>query len=85
MAYLKVGRIIHYYDKIGVAIVELDGDLTVGDAIKFVRGGEDISEQTVDSMQVEHKKIESAHKGDTIGLKVTGPIREGAEVYKNQA
>ena len=32
----KVGRVSHYYDKIGVAIVELDGTLSVGDKIKFV-------------------------------------------------
>jgi translation elongation factor EF-1alpha len=79
---LKIGKIIHYYDKIGVAILELDAPLSVGEKIKFVRGGEDLFEQDVTSMQVEHKAIESAKKGDTIGLKVQEEVKEGAEVFK---
>lgn len=78
----KVGRVTHYYDKIGVAVVELTGDLAVGDRIKFVRGGEDLFEQTVESMQVEHNKIDSAKKGETVGLKVDQPLKEGTEIYK---
>ncbi len=79
---LKIGKVTHYYDKIGVAVVELDGDLSLGDRIKFTRGGEDIFEETVESMQVEHKQIQSAKKGDVIGLKVNQEVKEGAEVYK---
>ena len=82
MSNFKVGKVTHYYDKIGVAVVELEGDLSVGDKIKFTRGGEDIYEQEVTSMQVEHEKIETAKKGDTIGLKVKSEVREGAEIYK---
>lgn len=78
----KVGRVTHYYDKIGVAVVELDGNLSVGEKIKFARGGEDMFEQKVDSIQMEHRKLESAKKGDIVGLKTTEGVREGAEVYK---
>ncbi len=78
----KVGRVTHYYDKIGVAIVELDGTLSVGDKIKFARGGEDLFEQPVESIQVEHKKVDSAGKGDVVGLKTPQAIKEGAEVFK---
>ena len=78
----KVGKVTHYYDKIGVAVVELMADLSVGDAIKFTRGGEDIFEQTVESMQVEHNKIQSAKKGDIVGLKVNQPVKEGSEIFK---
>jgi putative protease len=78
----KVGKVTHYYDKIGVAVVELTGDLAVGDRIKFVRGGEDLFEQTVESIQVEHNKIDSAKKGETVGLKVDQPLKEGTEIYK---
>lgn len=80
----KVGKVTHYYDKIGVAIIELDADLAVGEKIKFVRGGEDLFEQEVTSMQVEHKQIDSAKKGDVIGLKAENEIKEDAEVYKVQ-
>lgn len=78
----KVGKVTHYYDKIGVAVVELTGDLAVGDRIKFVRGSEDLFEQTVESIQVEHNKIDSAKKGETVGLKVDQPLKEGTEIYK---
>lgn len=78
----KIGRVTHYYDKIGVAIVELDGGLSVGDKIRFVRGGEDLFEQPVDSIQVEHEQKESAQKGEIIGLKVKTNLKEGAEVFK---
>ncbi len=82
MADLKVGKVTHYYDKIGVAVVELNAKLSSGDKIKFVRGGEDLFEQDVKSMQVEHDKIDSAKKGDVVGLKTDSEVKEGADVYK---
>lgn len=78
----KVGKVTHYYDKLGVTIIELDGTLAVGDKVKFVRGGEDLFEQTVDSIQIEHEKKDSAGKGDVIGLKIDEAVKEGAEVFK---
>lgn len=78
----KIGKVTHYYDKIEVAVVELDAKLSEGEKIKFVRGGEDIFEQEVGSIQIEHKKLKSAKKGDVIGLKVDQEVKEGAEVYK---
>ena len=78
----KVGTVTHFYDKIGVAIVELDGTLSVGDKIRFVRGGEDLLEQTVSSIQIEHEKVESAGKGKVIGLKTEKVVKVGSEVYK---
>lgn len=80
----KVGKVTHYYDKIGVAIIEVDADLSVGEKIKFVRGGEDLFEQEVGSIQIEHQKLDSAKKGDVIGLKAEQEVKEGAEVYKVQ-
>lgn len=76
----KIGKVTHYYDKIGVAIIELAGTLKVGDKIKFVRG-EDELEQTVNSMQIERAGVESAKKGQVIGVKVDSLIKEGTTVY----
>jgi translation elongation factor EF-1alpha len=78
----KIGKVTHYYDKLSVAIVELTGELSVGDKIKFVRGGEDMFEQNVDSIQIEHEKKESAKKGEVVGIKVEKEVKEGAEVFK---
>jgi translation elongation factor EF-1alpha len=78
----KIGSVTHYYNKIKVAIIDLSSNLKVGDKIKFVRGGEDLFTQNVDSIQLEHKYIDSASSGDVIGLRVENEVKEGAEVYK---
>lgn len=78
----KIGKVTHYYNKIGVAIVELDGTLAIGDKIKFTHDGQDLFEQTVDSIQIEHEKKDEAKKGDVIGLKTEDEVKEGAEVFK---
>lgn len=84
MSELKIGSVTHYYDKIKVAIVELSGDLSVGEKVKFNRGGEDLFEQDVTSIQIEHEQVDSAKSGDVIGLKTEEEVKEGAEVYKIQ-
>lgn len=78
----KIGKVTHFYDKIGVAVVELDGTLSVGDNIKFVEDGKEIFGQTVDSIQVEHEKKDSATRGSVIGLKINEKVEEGIEVFK---
>jgi translation elongation factor EF-1alpha len=82
MTDFRVGKVTHYYDKIGVAVLSLDADLGTGDKIKFVRGGEELFEQEVGSMQVEHEKIDKAKKGDIVGMKTDQPVKDGAEIFK---
>ena len=77
----EVGKITHYYDKIGVAIVEMTGQLKQGDRIA-IRGATTNFEQKVESMQIEHVNVELASKGDVIGLKTNQVVREGDKVYK---
>lgn len=78
---MKVGKVTHYYNKAGVAILELEGSLNVGDRLRFGGHGVDF-EQEVTSMQVNHEQVQSAKKGDTIGLKVDQEVKEGVEVEK---
>ena len=77
----EVGSITHYFTKIGVAIVDLTDRLSVGDRI-LVKGMTTNVEQTVDSMQIEHKDVRIAEVGQSIGLKVSDRVREGDTVYK---
>lgn len=81
MAEFKVGKITHYYDKIGVAVVELTDTLSVGDTIKISGHGREFTQQ-VQSMQIEHEQVEVAKKGQAIGLKVDQEAKEGDEVYR---
>ena len=76
-----VGRVTHYYGKIGVAVVELSDELSVGDRIS-IEGSTTNFQQTVESMEIEHQKIQTAKPGDAIGLKVNEKVREGDLVYK---
>jgi len=76
-----IGKVTHYFSKIGVAVIELSDTLKVGDTIRIVGGITDFT-QTIDSMEIEHKKVEEAKKGDSIGLKVSQKVREGYKVYK---
>ena len=66
MADVKVGKITHYFDKIGVAVVELSDTLKVSDTIKISGHGSEFT-QTVSSMQIEHQQVQEAKKGDTVG------------------
>jgi len=75
-----IGKITHYYSAIGVGIVELSGKLKTGDAV-HIKGKATDFEQTVDSMQVEHKPVKIAGKGDVIGIKVGQKVKEGDEVF----
>ncbi len=77
-----IGKINHYFDKLGVAVIDLTAPLKKGDTIR-IQGGESTDfTQTVESMEVEHEKIEKAKKGDSVGLKIKEKVREGYKVYK---
>ncbi len=77
----QIGKITHYFTNIGVGVVELtEGNLKVGDKI-HIKGTTTDFEQGVDSMQVEHESVETAKKGQAVGLRVEQQVREGDEVY----
>jgi hypothetical protein len=76
-----IGKVTHFFPKISVAVIELQDSLRVGEKISVERD-ETTFEQTVDSMQAEHKNILEAKKGESIGLKLVEPAKEGAKVFK---
>lgn len=77
------GKVIHYYDKIGVAVVKLEKDLKVGDRVKFARGDEGF-EQMVESMQLDHKPVSEAKAGNEVAMKVNQEVKNGAFLYPVQ-
>lgn len=76
-----VGKITHYYPKIGVGVIELEDKLKVGDRIS-IEGATTSIEQVVESMEIEHEKVEEAGPGQSIGLKVVDRVRKNDKVYK---
>ncbi|MBI2334267.1 hypothetical protein HYU96_00515 [Candidatus Daviesbacteria bacterium] len=77
----SIGKVVHFYDKLGVAIVDLaSGGLKIGDEVKFKRGEEEFN-QKIESLQVDHESVEKVKKGDSFGLKVDKPTKPGTEVF----
>ncbi len=76
-----IGRVTHYYPKVSVAVVVLDGHLAYGDMI-HIRGHSDDFHQIVNSMEQDHQRITEAEKGQDIGIRVEKRVHEGDIVYR---
>jgi hypothetical protein len=78
----KVGEVIKFFGKIGVAAIRLtEGGLKVGDKIRFAGHTTNLT-HTLDSMQIENQSVQEAGPGADIGVKVTGKVRENDTVYR---
>ena len=77
----ELGKVIHYFDRAMVAVIRLSDDLKVGETVKFVHGENEFT-QTIDSMEIDHKKIQSAGRGEEVAMKVEQKTREGARIYR---
>ncbi len=77
----KIGEVTHYFTDISVGVVELSGELEIGDKISIEGATTDL-QQTVNSMQIEHEDVEKAGPGDAVGMKVQDRVREDDVVYK---
>ena len=76
-----IGKIIHFFTNINVAVIELSDALKVGDKLSF-EGATTNFEQKLDSMQIHNKPVNEARKGDAIGIKVRERVREGDQVFR---
>lgn len=76
----KLGDVTHYYNEISVAVLKLKNSLKIGDKIEF-RGHTTDFSQLVSEMQLNHKPITLAKKGQEVALKVDDYVREGDEVF----
>lgn len=78
---IRVGKITHYYNRIGVAVLKLTAELKVGDRIHILGRTTDFDQQ-VSSMEIEHHKIQSAGPGTEVALRVYGTVRKGDTIFK---
>jgi len=79
---MQVGKVTHYFAKAHVAVIEIKGaGIKVGNNI-HIKGHTTDFIQNVESMQIEHEKIEMGEPGQSIGLKVDEPVRANDIVYK---
>lgn len=80
MAKKLVGKVSHYYPKIGVAVLDLESDLRAGDRIS-VEGPETDLQETVESMQIDNKPVSEAKAGTQVAVKLSGKAKEEDHVY----
>lgn len=82
VAEVELGRVTHYFSKIGVAAVEITQDtLAVGDTI-HIKGHTSDFMQKIDSMQIDGQQVREATAGQSVGFKVAQHAREHDLVYK---
>ncbi len=77
----KIGVVEDFFAKISVIAVKLEDDLRVGDKI-HIKGHTTDFIQTVESIRIEHQKVNFAKKGDSVGIKVEQRYRKSDVVYK---
>ncbi|MEK7574232.1 MAG: hypothetical protein AAB514_01735 [Patescibacteria group bacterium] len=75
-----IGKVTHYFGGISVAIVKFNRTVKVGETVKF-KGASTDFEETIETMQFDHKDIKSAKKNQEVGIKVEEKTREGDKVY----
>jgi translation elongation factor EF-1alpha len=76
-----IGKVSDFFARPVVAGIELTAVLKIGDKIRIKGHTTDI-EMTVDSMQISNEQVTEAKSGDSIGVKVSEPVRRGDSVYK---
>lgn len=81
MAERTIGKVTHYFGRIGVAALSLSEPLRIGDRI-HVKGHTTDLTMAVDRMQIEHKDVSEGKPGDDVAIHVAGKVREQDEVLK---
>ena len=77
----RIGKITHYFDRIGVAVLDLEDGLKVGDTIHITGHRIELTQQ-VQSMEIEHEKMQAVGAGADVALKVVEPVHKGDVIYR---
>jgi hypothetical protein len=82
MAEIEIGKVSHYFSKIGVAAIEITHDkISVGDTLHFKGHTSDFT-QKIDSMQIDNEQVSEAGVGKSVGMRVAQHARQHDQVYK---
>ena len=78
---VEIGRVVHYYDHIHVAVLRLTDSLKLGDKIHITGYATDFT-QRISSMEIEHHSIVWVKPGDNVAIKVNQPVHEHDLVFR---
>lgn len=76
-----VGDVVHYYNRIGVAVLQLSEPIRVGDMVQILGYSTDFH-QRVTSLQIEHQSVQEAFPGQDVAMKVDQRVRRNDKVYR---
>ena len=72
----RIGKVVHFFNKISVAVVAVESDLKVGDKV-HVLGNQTDFLQEIGSMHVENQPVSAGKSGQEVAVKVDQPARKG--------
>ncbi|MFA5145176.1 MAG: hypothetical protein WC723_04140 [Candidatus Omnitrophota bacterium] len=75
-----IGKVTHYFPHVRAAVIKLKGPLSTGDTVR-IKGHTTEFKQRIISLQIDRVPINSAKKGQEIGLLVDSRVRNGDMVY----
>ena len=78
-----VGKVIKFYKKISVAEILVNNNmkLQIGDTVIIQGPTTGSVEETIQSLEINHKPIKIAHGGEIFALKVSSVMRKNDQVY----
>ncbi len=78
----RIGIIVNYFSKISVAAIQIESNsLSVGDRIR-IKGATTDFTQEIESMEIDRTPVNSASKGQDVGIKMKSRVRLNDTVYK---
>ncbi len=76
-----IGTVTHYFGHLSVAAISLKEPLAVGERI-HIRGHLSDVEETIRSMQIDHREVAAASPGDDVAINVTEHVREHDLIFR---
>ncbi|MFH1456399.1 MAG: U32 family peptidase [archaeon] len=78
----EIGKVINYYKKHNVAVIKiLSSEIKLDDNLMFQGNKTGNVNLKISSMQIEHKEVKKAKKGDLVTIKTKKVIRENDKVF----
>ncbi len=77
-----IGKVNHFYPKVGVFLFRTVKSLKIGDKIVFIGKNTGAEVVEVKEMEINNKRIKKANKGEEVGVRIPFKVTKNTEVYK---
>lgn len=78
---VQVGKVSHFYNKLGVAEITSTGKVAVGDEYVIIGETTGVVDGTVDEMYLDDGKVETVRAKDVFSIRVPKKVRKNDKVY----